>query len=153
MKKLAYALLLSASGLVAASSDVWAGATANGNQCVPLTGTSGVSFGSNGIQNNNSTTISVSCPVEIDHLLGATVTFRVSGFDNSSTQNFSCTGIANNQDASTVGTSAPMTALGTGAKVLTSSPTTVSPQSASNIYFVNCTMPGGGSVINTVRVQ
>lgn len=160
MKKLAILVVLPALGLVLSSGDVSAGATANAANCYPVLGpTTGmtVARGPNAILNTGFEPVTVYCPIPIDHRLGETVTFRVRMFDQNTVdgENITCNGYVYDQNGAQIGASPTMVSgtgnfSGTGVRTATLS---VSPQRASYMYSVACTIPRGGlSGINTVRV-
>jgi hypothetical protein len=163
VKTLVQASLLSAVGLVLLSGDVQAGAvTASALLCRPLTNPSGFVYGTNGIANVSSNVELVTCIIPMDNqVLGSTVAFQMRVFDNSSTQGFSCAPtIINEVGNGTGGTDA-------GARTTTEAFTgtstlgvfgnwtaTVSGSNVNtNVYAIQCSMPGNFSVIYSARAQ
>jgi hypothetical protein len=155
MKNFTKFAILPALALALSSGDVSAGATASAAGCHVINGTD-VLFAVNGIINESINPLSVQCEIPIDHQLGATVTFRVRMFDNSTVDgaNTLCLGYVNDQDGNEVGVTPLMTS-GTGTfsgTVTRTATVTVSPQSNSHTYSVGCLIAGGYSGLSTVRV-
>src|SRR5262245_21395653 len=143
------------------SGDVFASAaTVSGTLCKPLSGTT-FAYDNTGIRNTaipSSNTITVSCPIPMDGTaLGSTVSFRMRVLDNSTSTGFSCIPYVYNQSGSLVSAGATKTTgtLQTGTVTLGGSDwtATVSGNVATNIYTIQCTMPGNNSIIHTQRVQ
>jgi hypothetical protein len=152
--------LLPALGIALLSADVNAGAsTASGTLCRPAVGTS-VAYGTVGVQNVGGIMGNVSCAVPMDDVaLGSSVNFRVSVYDNSSTDSVSCAPYVVNEQGTTVATAAAkVTGVGaTGAFTLTGTlgapwPGAVAGNVNTNMYAIQCQLPPG-SVIYTVRAQ
>lgn len=151
MKKLIQALLAGL-GVASLSAGVWASTTiTSGTICRPLGGsTYGFVSAGIGIRNTGSSDIYVSCTVPMDDVaLGNPVNFTVYANDNS-TSDFSCVGYVYNQDGGSVASSGTMTATGTGAKTLTGS-ATVAGNVNTNVYAIQCAVPGNNSQIYTVK--
>jgi hypothetical protein len=161
VKKLKQLSLLPLLGVAAVSGDVFASAaTASGTHCKPLTGTT-YAYDNTGIRNTGtpgSSTIVVSCPIPMDTTaLGSTVSFRMRVFDNSFSTGFSCVPYVYSQSGSLIGSGATKTTgtSQTGAVTLGGSDwtATVSGNVNTNVYMIQCTMPGNSSIIYTQRVQ
>ena len=147
--------ILTALGLGSIPSDVWAGATAPGNGCTVLLGGT-PNYGTTGLANNTGSTLVVSCPIPMDHALGNTVTFRVYINDRSATEVLSCAGYVHDLNGGQLGSATPNMVCSnsqTECSELVSASTTVPSQSSSNVYSVQCTIPGSAiySGIESVR--
>jgi hypothetical protein len=148
-------------GLALLSGDVFASAaTVSGTHCKPLAGTT-YAYDNTGIRNTGtpgSNTIVVSCPIPMDSAaLGPTVSFRMRVLDNSTSTGFSCVPYVYSQSGSLLSSGATKTTgtSQTGAVTLGGSDwtATVSGNVNTNVYFIQCTMPGNSSIIYTQRVQ
>jgi hypothetical protein len=148
-------------GLALLSGDVHASAaTVSGTHCKPLTGATHA-YDNTGIRNTGtpgSNTIVVSCPIPMDPTsLGSPVSFRMRVFDNSSSTGFSCVPYVYNQSGAVVASGATKTTgtTQTGNITLGGSDwtATVTGNVATNVYVIQCTMPGNSSIIYTARVQ
>ncbi len=163
MKTSVQTSLLSALGLVLLCGDVQAGAvTASALLCRPLTNVSGFVYGTNGIANAASTAQVVTCIIPMDNqVLGSTVAFQMRVFDNSATEGFSCVpSIVNevgNGAGGTGATERTTTAEFTGSSTLgafgTWTATTAGANVNTNVYAIQCSMPGNFSVIYSARAQ
>ncbi len=151
---------LAAVGLGLTSADVHAGATVPGNICEWVSGAP-APWASTAIQVNGIST--VTCPIPIDHQLGSTVTFRMGVTESSivPTDRIVCNGYVYNENGSQLGsitpniTSAACDNQQPGCKITAQQSTTVSTQSATNVYVMKCTTPNSGlpyTAIETVRV-
>jgi hypothetical protein len=161
MNKLKQLSLLPLLGLGLLSGDVFASAsTASGTHCKPLSGTN-YAFDNTGIRNTGTpgnNTIVVACPIPVDTTaLGSTVSFRMRVFDNSTSTGFSCTPYVYNQSGSAVASGATKTTgtSQTGSLTLGGADWTASvPGNVNtNVYVIQCTMPGNSSIIYNQRVQ
>jgi hypothetical protein len=152
--------ILAAIGLGLTSSDVHAGATVPGNVCERVSGAD-TPWATTAIQVNGISV--VTCPIPIDHQLGTTVTFRMGVTESSlvPSDRIVCNGYVYNENGSQLGmvtpniTSAACDAQPGGCKITAQQSTTVSPQSATNVYVMKCQTPTGTlpySAIETVRV-
>lgn len=159
MKKLLQLSLFAALGIASLSSDVQAGsATAGGALCKPLS-TGSYIAGTVEFLNTGSSSMVVSCPVPMDSVkLGSTVIFRLRGKDLSSSAGFSCTAYVNNQNGSIVASVGPLSTdvagtgtftLGPGQGWSVSNLTNVD----TNMYVIQCEVPGNFSTIYTVRAE
>jgi hypothetical protein len=135
-------------------------ATVSGTHCKPLSGST-YAYDNTGIRNTGtpgSSTIVVSCPIPMDPTaLGSTVSFRMRVLDNSTSTGFSCVPYVYSQSGSLVASGATKTTgtSQTGGVTLGGSDwtATVSGNVATNVYMIQCTMPGNSSIIYTQRVQ
>ena len=160
MKKLWQLSMLAALGVASLSGDVKAGAaTAAGALCRPLTSGSYIA-GTVSFTNTGSTGITVSCPIPMDNVaLGSTVTFRVSANDASTTDGFTCIPYVHNENGTAIDDAGPRTSAfsltglitlgGTGSGWTANVPGNVN----TNMYAVQCYVPGNFSSINTVRAE
>jgi hypothetical protein len=151
MKKLArFATLttLTASGLGLTSSDV-RGATAAATTCSPIFG-GPASYGYTGLANQTGATMTVSCPIPIDHQLGTTVIFKAFINDKAEFEQVTCVGKVYNWNGTQLGsTTAVMECINQPGQIecfeLRIATTMVSPQSSTNTYTVECSIPGSVS--------
>ncbi len=147
-------------GLALLSGDVLASAsTVSGTLCKPLAGTT-FAYDNTGIRNTGSgaSTIVVSCPITMDSTaLGSTVSFRMRVLDNTGSAGFSCVPYVYSQSGSLLASGATKTTTNgqVGAVTLGGSDWTtgVAGNVNTNIYTIQCTMPGNNSIIYTQRVQ
>jgi hypothetical protein len=164
VKALVQTSLLSALGFALLSGDAQAGAvTASALLCRPLTNVSGFVYGTNGIANASSTAQVVTCIIPMDNqVLGSTVTFQLRVYDNSTTEGFSCTPSivteVGNGAGGTGATPRTTTNAFTGSASLGASgaawTATVSGSNVNtNVYAIQCSMPGNFSVIYSARAQ
>lgn len=154
MKKAIQRSLLAAFGVALLSGGVGASTTiASGALCRPLSGSSYAYVNAGiGILNTGSSSIHVSCTIPMDNTaLGSTVNFTMYVKDNSSS-NFSCAPYVYNQDGSLLASGAAMTTTGTGNKTLTGS-ATVAGNVNTNVYAIQCTVPGSSSQIFTAKAS
>jgi hypothetical protein len=132
-----------------------AGATANGNLCAPLAGsfqyaTVGVASGSDGSV--------TACAVPLDDQAlpssPSAVNFRAKVFDNSTTAGFSCIAYVHDRDGGLITSVGPRTTsvAGTGSTTFGTPgglawTATVAGNVNTNLYTIQCTMPGNYSVL------
>ena len=160
MKNLIKLSALPLLGLALLSGDVFASAaTVSGTHCKILAGTT-YAYDNTGIKNTGSgaNTIVVSCPIPMDSTsLGSPVSFRMRVLDNTINGGFSCVPYVYSQSGSTLSSGATKTTTNaqTGAVTLGGSDwtATVTGNVNTNIYTIQCTMPGNNSIIYTQRVQ
>jgi len=159
VRKLLQSFLLAALGIAWHSSDVKAGnATAGGALCKPLTAGSYIA-GTVEFLNTGSAPMTVSCPVPMDSVkLGSTVAFRLRGRFLSSSTGFSCTAYVNNQNGSIVAGVGPLSTDGPGTGTFTLGPgqgwsVNIPSNVDTNMYVVQCEVPGNFSTIYTVRAE
>jgi hypothetical protein len=162
VKTLLQTSILSALGFALLSGDVHAGAvTASAMFCRPHVTATNFVYGTMGFANVGSSAESVSCIIPMDNqVLGSSVAFQLRVFDNSTTEGFSCTpAIVNEIGNGTGGTtsSRSTTAAFTGASTLGSFGNWTATVSGSNVntnvYAINCMMPGNFSIIYSARAQ
>ena len=138
------------------SGDVLAvGATGNGNLCVPLLGS--FQYTTVGIASGADDNVAA-CPVPLDDQAlpssPSSVNFRVRVYDNSTSAGFSCTAYVHDRDGNPITSVGPRTTSvsGTGGSTLgspggTAWTATVTGNVNSNLYTIQCTMPGNYSVL------
>jgi hypothetical protein len=152
VNKLIQRSLLAGFGIALLSGAGFASTTiAPGTLCRPLTGGS-YSYPSPGvgIVNSGSSNLFVSCTVPMDNVaLPNTVNFTMYVKDNS-TSDFSCVPYVYDQNGSLLASGVAMTTTGTGAKTLTGT-ATVAANVNTNVYTIQCSMPGSGSQIYTQK--
>jgi hypothetical protein len=119
--------------------------------CRPLAGSTYAFVNAGiGILNTGSSDIYVSCTVPMDNTaLGNPVNFTVYAKDNSASD-FSCIGYVYDQNGGLVATGTTMSATGTGAKTLTGTASVVGNVNT-NVYAIQCALPGSNSQIYTVK--
>jgi hypothetical protein len=144
--------LLAGLGIALLSGALFASNTiASGTLCRPLSASSYAYPNAGiGIINTGSSNIFVSCSIPMDNVaLTNKVNFTMYVKDNSSSD-FSCIPYIYDQDGNLLVSGAAMTATGTGAKTLTGT-ATVAANVNSNVYTIQCSMPGGSSQIYTAK--
>lgn len=152
MKKLIQRALLAGFGVMLMSGAGLASTTITSAAiCRPLAGSTYAYVNAGiGVINTGSSDIYMSCTVPMDSTaLGSTVNFTVYAQDNSAS-NFSCIGYVYNQDGSLLSTGTTMSATGTGAKTLTGT-ASVPGNVNTNVYAIQCAIPGSNSQIFTVK--
>lgn len=152
-------LCVGAVGLTA--SDAIGGSTAPGSNChaynyqfsAPPAYQRHTNALSHGLYDDDAQLLGVTCLLPTENTLGTTVNFRARVFDNSETTAATCYGVVYNQNGSSIATTTALqtSASGIGTSTLTGS-VSVSPQSSSYTYGINCTLPGDQSAIHSVRV-
>lgn len=169
MKKRTYLSFLPAlgfaliSGVSLLSDDAGASPlTASGNHCKILFSGS-YAYGNPstviGIANTGSSNGTVSCLIPMDATaLGSTVTFKLRVLDNSTTLGFTCTPYVVNQDGTIIasGATRSTTAAATGTLTIgAATPWTasVSGNVNTNLYAIQCAIPGSTSRIYTARAE
>jgi hypothetical protein len=163
MKNLAQLVLLPLLGIALLPGDVFGSpATASGTHCKLVYGSpnSTYAYQRDGIHNTgpSASPITVACTIPMDSTkLGSTVSFRMKVKDNSTSAGFSCVPYVYDQNGNLIGSGATMTtsASQTGNVTLGGTNWTVSvPGNVnSNVYVIQCSMPGNTSIIYNQRVQ
>lgn len=163
MKKLEQLLLMPLLGIALMPGDVFASAaTASGTHCKLVYGSpnSTYAYQRDGIHNTGAgaSPITVACTIPMDGTtLGSTVSFRMKVKDNTTSAGFSCVPYVYDQNGTLIGSGATLTtsASQTGNVTLGGTGWTVSvPGNVnSNIYVIQCSMPGNASIIYNQRVQ
>lgn len=161
MKKLEQLALL---GAALVSGDVLASATtASGTYCKLAYGSpnSTYAYMRDGIRNTGPGTspITVACTIPMDNTaLGSTVSFRMRVNDNAAAAGFSCVPYVYDQNGSVLSSGSPKTttAAYVGTTTLGGGTTWQVPvvnNVSSNVYVIQCSMPGNNSIIYTQGVQ
>jgi len=164
MKKLEQLALLSLLGVALLSGDVLASsATASGTHCKLVYGSPNTTYAimRDGIRNTGSggNPITVACTIPMDNTaLASTVSYRMRVKDNTTAAGFSCVPYVYNQAGAVIasGSSRTTTASQTGNITLGGTTWTVSVpgmQTNTNVYVIQCSMPGNTSIIYNARVQ
>lgn len=159
MKKLLQLSVPPALLLAFLSGDVHAGAaTASGLFCRPLgDGPFNLEYRNFAFANLGSSSITVTCTIPMDSsALGTTVTFRMRVEDKSTSAGFSCVPYVVTEVAGQIGGSPARTttAAQTGWFTLASSWTVSVPGNVNtNMYAIQCVVPGNGSTIFSARAQ
>jgi hypothetical protein len=149
-------------GLALLSGDVFASAaTVSGTHCRPVLGST-YAYDTSGFQNtatSGSSTVTVSCTIPMDTTaLGSTVTFRMQVIDNTSSGGFSCVPYVYSQSGSLLASGPVRTTsnafvgslwIGSFGNWQASVPGNVN----TNVYTIQCTVPGQGSLIVTQHVH
>jgi hypothetical protein len=172
VKKLAHSLLLPTlgfavvSGFSLLSDDASANPlTASGAHCKPLaSGTysytdPAASGNTIGITKTGSSSGTVSCLIPMDATaLGSTVTFKLRVLDNSTTQGFTCTPYVVNQNGVIIASGATRTTTAAATGTLTIGAAVAWTASVpgnvnTNLYAIQCAIPGNNSRIYTARAE
>lgn len=163
MKQLEQVALLPLLGIALVTSDVFASAaTVSGTHCRLVYGSpnSTYAYMRDGIRNTGAATspITVACTIPMDKFaLGSTVSFRMRVKDNTASAGFSCVPYVYNQSGSVIASGATKTTTNaqTGNLTLGGSDWTVavSGNVNTNVYVIQCSMPGNTSIIYDQRVQ